>query len=31
MELMFNDMHAQVDMTQYIKDCVDVPRIIKGC
>ena len=29
MELMYNDMHAQVDMTQYIKDCVDVPRIIK--
>lgn len=31
MELMYNDMHAQVDMTQYIKDCVDVPRIINGC
>lgn len=31
MELVYNDMRAQVDMAQYIKDCVDVPRIIKGC
>lgn len=31
MELVYNDMRSQVDMAQFIKDCVDVPRIIKGC
>ena len=31
MEFVYNDMSAQVSMAQYINDCVDVPRIIKGC
>lgn len=31
MEFVYNDMSAQASMAQYINDCVDVPRIIKGC
>ena len=31
MEFVYNDMSAQVSMAQYINDCVDVPRIEKGC